>query len=119
MNTPTLPTDVAKESRENGEILPATKRAQRKCTALALTICFATGLLLCWRTNFSHTALDVASMFDSGKYISSTELVMNATTFLHHFNQQEWKTICSALKEPNDGRSNSSVAGSGMVHAHT
>lgn len=71
-----------------------------KFQALALAICFATGVLLCWRTNFSHAALDVAPMFDSGKYISSTEQVMNATTFLHHFAQQEWKTICSALKEP-------------------
>ncbi|CAN5215803.1 hypothetical protein BH10CYA1_BH10CYA1_44000 [soil metagenome] len=100
MNTPTLPNDVAKESLQNGEAIAATNGADWKSTALALSICFATGLLLCWRTNFSHTALDVASMFDSGKYISSTELVINATTFLHHFTQQEWKTICSALKEP-------------------
>ncbi|MFN8555046.1 MAG: hypothetical protein U0103_26560 [Candidatus Obscuribacterales bacterium] len=71
-----------------------------KFNALGLSICFITGLVLCLRTNFSHAALDVAPMFDSGKYISSTQMVMNATTFIHHFTLQEWQTICSALKEP-------------------
>jgi hypothetical protein len=76
------------------------KAGSWKFTAIALFCCFTTGLLLCWRSNFSHAALDVASMFDSGKYISSTELVINATSFIHHFTNQEWRTICSALKEP-------------------
>ncbi len=76
------------------------KPGDRRFIGFSLSACFVVGLLLCWRTNFSHAALDVAPMFDSGKYISSTESVMNATTFIHHFSMQEWRTICSALKEP-------------------
>lgn len=77
-----------------------TNRDGWKFNTLGLSICFITGLVLCLRTNFSHAALDVAPMFDSGKYISSTEMVLNATTFIHHFTPGEWQTICSALKEP-------------------
>ncbi|MBS1954730.1 MAG: hypothetical protein JST89_11120 [Cyanobacteria bacterium SZAS-4] len=91
---------AAESVTKHDEIVVASKQKNWKFTTLALVICFATGLLLCWRSNFSHAALEVAPMFDSGKYISSTEQVMNATTFIHHFTQQEWKTICSMLKAP-------------------
>ncbi len=100
MKTSTLQNNATTEDVKNDEFVVASAGRNWKFTALALTICFVTGVLLCWRTNFSHTALDVASMFDSGKYISSTELVMNATSFIHHYTQEEWKTICRALKEP-------------------
>ncbi|HEY9731506.1 MAG TPA: hypothetical protein V6C89_06315 [Drouetiella sp.] len=105
MTSTTLPEQPETNATTNGAALSGntTQRGTKnnwKNTALALTICFSTGLLLCWRTNFSHTALDVAPMFDSGKYISSTEMVMNAASFIHHFTYEEWKTICYALKEP-------------------
>lgn len=101
MKTSTVQSNSVAESVKNSEISVAgSLQREWKFTAIAIIICFATGVLLCWRTNFSHAALDVASMFDSGKYISSTEQVMNATTFIHHFTQEEWKTICSLLKEP-------------------
>jgi hypothetical protein len=105
MTSTTLSSDSELNATANGAE-PFEKKAQPeikknwKFTAIALFTCFSTALFLCWRTNFSHSALDVAPMFDSGKYISSTEMVMNASTFIHHFTQEEWKTICRALKEP-------------------
>lgn len=105
MTFTTLSNEEAINTTGSGDTSSAGKQTADSSTnwkflVIALSTVFCTGLLLCWRTNFSHAALDVAPMFDSGKYISSTEMVMNATTFIHHFTQQEWVTICKALKEP-------------------
>lgn len=71
-----------------------------RATVAALLLCFITAILLCWRVNFSNASVQMAALFDSGKYLSSCQQVLNASGFIHHFTYGEWVTICKALKEP-------------------